>query len=237
MKKFEMPKVEVFAAYVASIGAVIAFASLIIGVTNFKEIKSLKKEVANVVIVAGDANSKADKALLVCEKPKQPTKLLVSKFKAKKKVVKKVSTQKKEEILTETKSNVTSISSKESDVKTPSFFSKTETCQGSCSENVAVIREEKRTDGRCFVQTNMGYKFELRANASNGRLMVGLVNPQTDKLVDGIKGMYVGNLQASHDPKGVNCDGMQSQLYQNWEAVRSAYGIPSTCQLTEAKKD
>jgi hypothetical protein len=104
-----------------------------------------------------------------------------------------------------------------------------------CGEKVTVTREEKRTDGRCFVQTNMGYKFEVRANASNGRLMASLVNPQNNNPIDGTRSLYVGNVQASKKSQGFDCDGMQQQLTNNWEAVRSAYGIPSVCQI--AKKD
>lgn len=104
-----------------------------------------------------------------------------------------------------------------------------------CGEKVTVTREEKRTDGRCFVQTNMGYKFEVRANASNSRLMASLVNPQNNNPVDGTRSLYVGNTQASKNSQGFDCDGMQQQLTDSWEAVRSAYGIPSACQI--AKKD
>ncbi len=101
-------------------------------------------------------------------------------------------------------------------------------------EEVKVTREEKRTDGRCFVQTNMGYRFELRANKSNGRLMASMVDPTTLKMVEGTKALYVGNLQASKNSQGVDCDGMEAQLYvpANWEAVRTAYELPSACRLT-----
>ncbi len=101
-------------------------------------------------------------------------------------------------------------------------------------EEVKVTREEKRTDGRCFVQTNMGYRFELRANATSGRLMASMVDPASEKMVEGTKALYVGNLQASKNSQGVDCDGMQAQLYvpANWEAVRSAYELPSACRLT-----
>lgn len=111
-------------------------------------------------------------------------------------------------------------------------------CSGSqCREQVKVTREEARTDGRCFVQTNMGYRFELRANTSTGRLMVGLVDPSTLEKIEGTRGMYVADLQASKNSKGVDCDGMQQQLYSNWETVRSAYGLPSVCTMKVAKKD
>ena len=110
------------------------------------------------------------------------------------------------------------------------------TCTTDCKphEEVKVTREEKRTDGRCFVQTNMGYRFELRANTSTGRLMAAMVNPTTNNMVEGTKALYVGNLQASKNSKGFDCDGMQAQLYvpANWEAVRSAYELPSACRLT-----
>ncbi len=111
-------------------------------------------------------------------------------------------------------------------------------CSGSqCREQVKVTREEARTDGRCFVQTNMGYRFELRANTSTGRLMVGLVDPSTLEKIEGTRGMYVGDQQASKNSKGVDCDGMQQQLYSNWETVRSAYNLPSVCTMKVAKKD
>ncbi|MEN9551793.1 MAG: hypothetical protein RI935_170 [Candidatus Parcubacteria bacterium] len=97
-------------------------------------------------------------------------------------------------------------------------------------EKVVMQREEPRTDGRCFIATNMGYKFELRASKKDGRLMVSMVNPSSNLQIEGVRAMYVAQEQASKNEKGIDCDGMQSQLYKNWEPVRSAYGLPSICQ-------
>lgn len=101
-------------------------------------------------------------------------------------------------------------------------------------EKVTVIREEKRTDGRCFVQTNMGYRFELRANTQTGRLMAGLIDASTEQLVSGTKALFIGDVMAAKNQKGYDCDGMQAQLYvpENWKAVRTAYNLPSACELT-----
>ncbi len=113
----------------------------------------------------------------------------------------------------------------------------TATCANtSCvpKEKVTVEREEKRSDGRCFSQTNMGYMFEVRANTSSGILMVALVNPQTLQRVDGTKPMQVDGVLAAKTAQGYDCDGMQAQLYQRWEMVRGAYELPSACKLTTA---
>lgn len=112
----------------------------------------------------------------------------------------------------------------------------TETCTKDCTphEEVRVVREEKRADGRCFVQTNMGYKFELRAQAKSGNTVVGLVDPSTNKLIADTKARHIAaDLKAPRLADGKpDCDGMQSQLYKSWEDVRKSYELPSSCRLS-----
>lgn len=112
-----------------------------------------------------------------------------------------------------------------------------ETCTKDCTshEEVKVVREEKRADGRCFVQTNLGYKFELRAQAQSGNTMVGLVDPSTNKLIADTKARHIAaDLKAPLLADGKpDCDGMQAQLYKSWEGVRKSYELPSSCKLTD----
>ena len=116
-------------------------------------------------------------------------------------------------------------------VSTDCNVNKTSSCKN--EEHVTETRKEARTDGRCFVQTNMGYKFELRSERSTGRIMVGLVSPETNKLLEGTKAHYVGNERSTIANRGPDCSADQAKFYkqENWNSVRESFGIPSICKL------
>jgi hypothetical protein len=105
-------------------------------------------------------------------------------------------------------------------------------CKNDCKnhETNNTVREEKRSDGRCFIQTNMGYRFELKANTETGKLMVAMVDPSTLKKIEGTRAYMPGDL-ATKDPYGYDCDGMQSLVYKKWDEIRESQGLPSACRL------
>lgn len=109
------------------------------------------------------------------------------------------------------------------------------TCKENCipEERPKDIKFTARNDGRCFIQTTYGYKFELRSEKSTKRIMVALVDPETNERLQGKRVTYVGDETSVITNKGPDCiaDTKKLEKPHNWNTVRGFYNLPSDCDL------